>query len=699
LKRRVDDALGSPVLRHALADFSARYVKMRKAAFGGLDFEAIRDEVVAVKERAISERERLQREFAEKLEAKGGRVHRADDSAEANQIIRGILEEHGARKVVKSKSITSEEIRLNKALEGAGLEVTETDLGEWIVQLAGHSPSHMVIPAIHMDRNQIAALFSEKLGEEVPPDIGGMVKLARRHLRRALTEADAGITGANIAVAAAGTLIIVTNEGNGGLATSLPRIHIALVGTDKLLPDWPSAMSILRALPPSATGQRMSSYVSFLTGPALEKQHVILLDNGRRRMAESPDFRQALRCLRCGACLNVCPVYRIIGGQAFSHVYMGGIGTILTAFIHDRDAACELAKLCSGCRACATVCPAGIDIPFLIEKVAGLAAEENGLGPIEWLLLRGVMSRRRAYHALMTSLGKAGGILADKDGMLKIGAGALPSADFRAIPVVARESYRSSLSGRDAREEKGERIIFFTGCLADFVYPETARAAERLLSSVGFETAMPTGQGCCGLPAHHLGDAGTARRQAAEAVKSLSAEGAEPIVTVCPTCLHAIRSLWPELLAGTELESEARRIAARAVGISSFLIARADKLRFAPAKQKITYHDSCHVKNMGEGEELAARRLLTIAGYELVETGENSCCGFGGTFSVNQPGISEKMLSARLDSLSGTGASCAATDCPGCVLQIRGGMARRSVRFLARHTVEYLAEALVDSDD
>src|SRR5437660_920357 len=309
-------------------------------------------------------------EKVDAIERAGARVHWARDAAEACEIIARIAERRGARTIVKSKSMASEEIHLNAALARRGMEPVETDLGEYIVQLAGETPSHIVAPAIHKTRAQIGALFAEKLGTEPSDDIATLAAAARQALRRRFAEADLGVSGVNFAVAETGTILILENEGNARLTTSLPRTHVALMGIEKVIPRFADLEVFLRLLPRSGTGQALTAYQSLLTGTKRhaadegpEELHIVVLDNGRSRMLASPVTRQTLACIRCGACLNACPVYRQIGGHAYGSVYPGPIGAVLTPQLLGMGESAELPYASSLCGACRDVCPVKIDIP------------------------------------------------------------------------------------------------------------------------------------------------------------------------------------------------------------------------------------------------------------------------------------------------------------------------------------------------
>lgn len=315
--------------------------------------------------------------YLEQLEAQvtaaGGQVHWAADAAEACRIVLEIAAAHQVRSAVKVKSMATEEIGLNRALEQAGISVYETDLGEYIIQLAGTGPSHIIVPAVHLTKEEIARLFQEKLGVDAPPDPERLTEIARRTLREKFLTAEMGISGANFLIAETGTLVIVTNEGNGRMCTTLPKLHVAVVGIDKVIPDWESLAVLLKLLPRSATGQKISTYTSLITGPRRaegeygpEAFHLVLLDNGRSRILADPEAIETLKCIRCGCCLNVCPVYKHVGGFAYGWFISGPIGAIFSPQILGTQAARELPFASSLCGACADVCPVKVPIPKIL---------------------------------------------------------------------------------------------------------------------------------------------------------------------------------------------------------------------------------------------------------------------------------------------------------------------------------------------
>ena len=319
------------------------YPATRAKAYEGIDFQALRTQIAEIKGSAAGRLDALAEQFKKAAEARGAKVFRANSPQAVKDYILNLCQEKGVKRIVKSKSMASEEIHLNKHLAKHGIQADETDLGEWIIQLAHQTPSHMVMPALHLTKEEVSDLFSKETKQTLSTDIQQLVKVARKALREKYFAADMGISGANIAIAETGTLVIVTNEGNARLVGTLPKTHVAIVGLEKLIENYADAAPILTALPKSATSQLITSYVSMITGPVqnddgtMKDLHIILMDNKRTEMAKDPDFKEALQCIRCASCLNVCPVYRLVGGHVFGHIYTGGIGTILTAWFNELE--------------------------------------------------------------------------------------------------------------------------------------------------------------------------------------------------------------------------------------------------------------------------------------------------------------------------------------------------------------------------
>jgi L-lactate dehydrogenase complex protein LldF len=334
-------------------------------------------------------------QLEEQVLAAGGQVHWAEDAAQAQQIVLEIARQHGVSRVVKVKSMATEEIHLNQALEQAGIQVRETDLGEYIVQMEGGTPSHIIVPAVHLTKEGIADLFSEKLDIVAPPEPTALTEIARQRLREEFLGAEMGISGGNFLIAETGTLVLVTNEGNGRMCTTLPPLHVAVVGIDKVIPDMESLVVLLKLLPRSATGQKLTTYTTLLTGrrdaepgSAGNEFHLVLLDNRRTQILADAKLRETLLCIRCGACLNICPVYNNVGGHAYGWVYSGPIGSVLGPQMLGTVLAGSLPYACSLCGACAEICPVKIPLPEMLLQLRSrvVEGEPGHMDPGSWMV-------------------------------------------------------------------------------------------------------------------------------------------------------------------------------------------------------------------------------------------------------------------------------------------------------------------------
>ncbi len=377
-------ALADPPLQAALVRLTSTLMAGNRRGYAAMaDIDALRDHAKRIKEHTLAHLDRYLEQLETSVQKRGGHVHWASNAEEARSIILDIARRTNSRHIVKSKSMTSEEIHLNPALEAAGLEVTETDFGEFIIQLAGERPSHLVAPAVHHTRESIAHILSKYGGETLTDDPQALAKAGRRFLREKFARADMGISGANFAVAETGTIVLISNEGNARLTTTCPRIHVALMGIEKVLPRWIDLPVFLKLLARAATGQALSVYTTLITGPRRpserdgpEEFHLVLLDNGRSRVLATP-FRESLQCIRCGACLNACPVYRRIGGHAYGGVYSGPIGSILTPLYDSVADNPHLPHASSLCGACQAACPVKINIPHMLIGLRELQTHET----------------------------------------------------------------------------------------------------------------------------------------------------------------------------------------------------------------------------------------------------------------------------------------------------------------------------------
>ncbi|HXH03361.1 MAG TPA: LutB/LldF family L-lactate oxidation iron-sulfur protein [Candidatus Competibacteraceae bacterium] len=432
-KENARQALHDRALQKALVNLRAGFPGKRAKAIARLpEFEALRDYGRDLKNHTLEHLDFYLEQFEARVVEQGGRVHWARDAAEAREIVLGICREAGAKTVTKGKSMVTEEIALNEYLEANGVQPIETDLGEYIIQLRGEHPSHIIAPAIHLNKEQVAEAFRARHTErdpgrplESPPQ---MLKEAREILRAAFLHADVGITGANFCIAETGSTVIVTNEGNGDLTQILPRVHVVVASLEKIVPTVEDAMVLLRLLTRSATGQEISVYTTFSNGARRpgdadgpEQFHVVLLDNGRSGMLGG-EFQDMLRCIRCSACMNHCPVYGAIGGHAYGWVYPGPMGAVLTPQLIGIDQAGHLPNASTFCGRCESVCPVRIPLPKLMrhwrerefEKHLTPAAYRFGLGAWSFIASRPQLYRTlaRLGARLLRRLGRDGRIRA-----------------------------------------------------------------------------------------------------------------------------------------------------------------------------------------------------------------------------------------------------------------------------------------------
>ncbi len=402
-----DVALHDPNLRSALGKAQKGFVNKRADAIAAVgDFEAMRDTAQAIRKKALSRLDVYLQEFEANVEAAGGHVHWAETPEDMRRIVKAICADNQAQYVTKGKSMVSEEVGLNAALEEAGLTVFETDLGEYIIQLAQEAPSHIVAPALHKTRQQIIDLFKihHDFGERDLGEIKAIVDEAREVIRERFLKADVGITGANMLIAESGTAVIVTNEGNGDLTSSLPKTHIITASIEKVVPTWNDASKILRVLARSATGQAITAYTTFFTGAKRaadldgpENFHVVLLDNGRSEMLGG-EFHEMLQCIRCAACMNHCPVYQSVGGHAYNSTYPGPMGAVLTPLLRGEERDNLLPNASSLCGRCDSVCPVRIPLSGLLRKLRDKHPANTRLGGLavtlfSWLACRPVLYR------------------------------------------------------------------------------------------------------------------------------------------------------------------------------------------------------------------------------------------------------------------------------------------------------------------
>ncbi len=409
-KTRVKQAITNPALAETVTRATINLKEKRELSYAEVQGQQLRDQMRRMKTYVLRHLPDLLEQFEQNVQMNGGTVHWAEDAAEANRILLELARVNRVRKVVKSKSMATEEIHMNHHLEAAGVECIETDLGEYIIQLAQEIPSHIVAPVIHKSVQDISELFSEQLDMPRTLDPQALCAKARSVLRQEFLSADMGISGCNFAIADTGTVCIVTNEGNGRMVSTLPRIYVAVMGIEKIVPTAQDAFLQYQALTRSATGQKVTVYLSMTSGPRRsddvdgpEEFHVVLIDNGRTQMLEE-GYGEALMCIRCGACLNVCPVYKQISGHSYGSTYSGPIGAVITPLLSEKMVqAKELPYASTLCGACRDACPVKIDLPGMLLDLRHDLVEDKAMPGLEGTALKryaGVMERPQLYTQL-----------------------------------------------------------------------------------------------------------------------------------------------------------------------------------------------------------------------------------------------------------------------------------------------------------
>ncbi|HXX79373.1 MAG TPA: LUD domain-containing protein [Ktedonobacteraceae bacterium] len=740
-ERRLETALEDTNMHQALERFAPSWRLSRSNVFSSEEhdygpdysFAALRSTLRQAKDHAIEHQEELVAQFKTNAEAAGAVIYEARTAEDANRYIYDLCQRKGIDLVVKSKTMVSEETELNPYLEERGITPVETDLGEWVAQLSHERPSHMVMPIIHKTRQQVGTLLTETLGREISREnVAEQVAVIRVEHRKSFLNAGMGISGANALIAESGTVMMLTNEGNGRLVTSLPHVHVVMAGYDKLIGTFAEAMTQLRLLARSATAQHITSYTTFITGPATpdKEMHIVLVDNGRSEMRADPHFKEALRCIRCAACANICPSYQQVGGHAFGYIYSGAIGLVVTPFHHGLDADAGPQSLCVSCNACETVCPVEIPLPNLILDVRSRVVKAKGL---PWLkkVIFAVMARPRLFGAVVRFMSIAqlpvsrGGkfIRARSLHMFDKLPGVRPIANlasWRSLPAFASKPLRDRVKGRLAKfsnitrsqvgeDQTGITVCYFSGCMIDRLFPEMGEAAIKVLEACGARVTFPHKENCCGLIPLNSGDrarcASMARQTIAMLEQALAESNADYIVGATTSCVVTLTQDYIRLFEDLRQEGWKRRaqdLAEKVMDFASFvdyvLLANGAKL---PVKQSkgdqviVTYHDSCQSINC-LGLQSEARHIIQDAlGLELREMPQSDvCCGFGGATSIEHGDVSERIMNNKLNNAESTGATVLVADNPGCLMHLRGGVDASGRRMRVLHLAQLIAEQL-----
>lgn len=451
-------SIASPRLQASLHSLQERYGKGTMDLWATMEDQEMRGRVKKSRMTTLEHLDIVLTELAKKVRARGGHVHFAATAQDGVDYTLEVARKHKVKRVAKGKSMTSVEINIDPFLEDAGIEVVETDLGEYIIQLAGDQPSHIIAPCIHMDRQQIGELFEKELGIDFTDDPPSLTMAARKALREKLLSADMGLTGCNLACAETGHISLVSNEGNIRMTTTMPPVHVALMGMERVVATLDQHREALQLLAGGAIAQKISTYVSFLGGPSgadnpdgPKEFHLVIIDNGRSQILADPEFREVLACIRCGACLNICPVYGRIGGHAYNSPYCGPIGAVVTPLL---DGVNKHADLCKGetlCGACKDICPVEIDLPRMLAALRHKLAygsdrwntrQNNPAETYGYRLWRLIVSNSFLYRGLIKIARLLQRPFVGKDNMIEKMAGIGSGwTDERNLPPIARRTF------------------------------------------------------------------------------------------------------------------------------------------------------------------------------------------------------------------------------------------------------------------
>jgi iron-sulfur cluster protein len=688
LYRRIETALKEKSKRTALYTAMKRGRDSRQAALEALTGgEAFRQEVRAVKLRCLEKQDELIDRFAARARERGTNVFLAKDGAAAIAYILKLAAHRRAKTVAKSKSLTSEEIEVNQPLEAAGMDVIETDLGELIIQKVDEKPFHLVFPAVHKTAGEVAEIFAKVTGENVPNDIDAIMKVVRKYLRPIFLNADIGMTGANIGIAETGTIAIETNEGNGRLVSSIPDVHICIMGQEKIVETVEDAFQMILAHPISAVGQHLTTYVTMMggrsplgTGDGLKarESHIIILDNGRSKMKVSPLFSDALNCIRCGACMNICPTYGVVGGHTFGHIYPGPIGIPWTSEIHGLGKAGDFAPLCISCGLCMEICPAQIDMPMMIAGVRDRVSKDHPHPLVNRVLMEA---------ELIARLGSATAPIANwfmrnapfRRGMEK----SIGIDRRRQLPAFSRKTLVMRFRRRGSRKVANpvRRVAFFMDLYANYNAPELGMAAIELLEALGCEVVIPPQRGC-GYPYIGYGDLKKARQVAVENVGHLApyVERGYEIVSTEPTATYCLKVSYPKLM---DNHPEAVAVAEHSHEFFKLVELLENEIR---AGEQISlkgrsygFHISCHQRSLGAGSHAIDFLKRRGAEIEVIETG--TCCGMAGTFGLKKGflgyALSQAVGEPLFEEFKNAGVEAIVTESSVCRIHLREGTGMR----------------------
>ena len=662
--KHVMETEGDAVATNTRGFNAGRYESVAKLE----DYEALKDRARGIKEDAIERLPDLIDEVTEAVEANGGTVYLAQDAADANRYIAEVCEGEDADRLVKSKSMTSEELEVNEHLESEGVDVLETDLGEWVLQLAEEAPSHIVAPAIHKSREEIATLFEETFdSEEELESAEELTMFARERLGELIREADVGMTGANFVTADSGTIALVTSEGNARKSVTVPDTQIAVAGVEKIVPTVEDLHPFIELIGRSGTGQDITSYISLFTPPINSPTvdfedtdsviegtgddrdfHLVLIDNGRMAMREDEDLRETLYCIRCSACSNTCANFQSVGGHVFGgETYSGGIATGWEAGVHGLDTAAEFNDQCTGCSRCVEACPVGIDIPWINTVVRdrvnskkdanaeflvdGLTpdAEESGPG-----LQKRLFGNFETLAKLGSSFAPLSNWMANSPPAARVLEAVAGVDRRRPLPAFSRTTFVEWFENRDAvpPADPDRKVVLYPDLYTNYMDVERGKAAVRALEALGVGVLVPPTPGSGRAPLSQ-GMIDTARSKANAVANELGSyfEAGYDVVVIEPSDVAMFTGEYERLLPEGEFEPFAENSYEILEYVYGLVAngADIDELRHADDGTTVAYHSHCQQRTMGLEEY--SRTILERCGYD-VETNDVECCGMAGSF-------------------------------------------------------------------
>jgi len=658
-----------PMLKNNL-----RIRERREKIISEVSSELLR-EVRKIKEESIENLEQNIERVRKALEERGAELKIAKDGAEASRMVLEVCKQYGVKLVVKSKSLTTEEIELNKVLESEDIEVIETDLGERIVQLAGQKPSHILGPAFHMTRDEVAEIFTKHYGKPIPPDPQQIVLEVRKEFREKYQRAGMAITGANFIIAENGAMVLVTNEGNDRLALAFAPIHIVIAGVEKIVSSTRDVLKILKILPRNATGQRLSSYVSFhlpnITAYPREarlsprRTIYILIDNGRMGARQDQEIKEILYCIRCASCLQVCPPYNMVGGHVFGYIYSGPMGIPWTMIAHGLEKT-YFSQLCNTCGLCREACPLDINLPYINSIVKERYGKRFGYPPLNKSLKR--------YESLITLASRAPNLsnkLLDSNFARKIMEKFIGIDSRRPLPRLSEKNL-GEIFTELGLPEKGN-ILLYTDSLIYYMHPDWAVKAAKILSSLGYRVIIPSLKSC-GMPLIQYGFMDEARRVAEYNVEYLYGliEQGYIVVSLEPTAQECLTNYYPKLLGN----KKSRIVAENSYGFFEFLkkIGWKEVTKVLKSLQGVyvTYHLPCHSRT--RDESIIVKEFLEALGAKVYFK-RIGCCGLAGTWGMKKNGhgydISIEIGRYLVREYEKLGGEFIVTECSICLLQFQ----------------------------